>query len=206
MRILVTGGSGFLGQALTRALLLRGDEVIVLSRHPHKHSASKTGSLWVSDLEQIEGPVDAVINLTGENLFSHPWTARRRETLRDSRIAFTWKLVSWICSQAEPPEVLLSGSAIGFYGIGGELALTEDSPPGSDWASNMVGDWEKATAPATSIGVRTVLLRTGLVLGDGGLRSRWPDLLVAALIAGLAISAGFAVMRQARGELAQSAG
>src|SRR5690606_21371837 len=152
MRILVTGGSGFLGQALTRALLLRGDEVIVLSRHPHKHSASKTGSLWVSDLEQIEGPVDAVINLTGENLFSHPWSARRREALRDSRIAFTWKLVSWICSQAEPPEVLLSGSAIGFYGIGGELALTEDSPPGSDWASNMVGDWEKATAPATSIG------------------------------------------------------
>jgi len=169
MRILVTGGSGFLGQALTRALLLRGDEVIVLSRQPQKHTARKAGSSWASALDQIEHPVDAVINLTGENLFSHPWTARRRERLRDSRIAFTWKLVSWICSQVEPPRVLLSGSAIGFYGIGGEQALTEDSPAGTDWASTLVGDWEKATAPAASIGVRTVLLRTGLVLGDGGL-------------------------------------
>lgn len=169
MRILVAGGSGFLGQALTKALLLRGDEVVVLSRQPQKYAASKAGSIWLSDLNQIERPVDAVINLTGENLFSHPWTAQRREKLRDSRIAFTWKLVSWICSQVEPPRVLLSGSAIGFYGIGGEQALTEDSPPGTDWASTMVRDWERATAPAASIGVRTVLLRTGLVLGEGGL-------------------------------------
>ena len=77
--------------------------------------------------------------------------------------------MSWICAQGEPPRVLLSGSAIGFYGIGGEQALTEDSAAGTDWASTMVGDWEKSTTPAASVGVRTVLLRTGLVLGDGGL-------------------------------------
>ncbi|MDP1931317.1 MAG: TIGR01777 family oxidoreductase [Gammaproteobacteria bacterium] len=168
MRILITGGSGFLGQALTKALLSRGDEVIGASRRPQKQ-VGKAASTWVSDLNQIQGQVDAVINLTGENLFTHSWSAARKEVLRDSRIAFTWKLVSWICSQAEPPGILLSGSAIGFYGDGGELALTEDSPPGTDWASALVGDWEKATAPASSIGVRTVLLRTGLVLGDGGL-------------------------------------
>ena len=84
---------------------------------------------------------------------------RLRRPVEVTRIAFTWKLVSWICSQVEPPRVLLSGSAIGFYGIGGEQALTEDSPAGTDWASTLVGDWEKATAPAASIGVRTVLLR-----------------------------------------------
>ncbi|MES3008435.1 MAG: TIGR01777 family oxidoreductase [Pseudomonadota bacterium] len=169
MRILITGGSGFLGQAMSRAFTARGDEVYILSRHPQLHLLHKTGTHWIGSLDQLQQPIDTVLNLTGANLFSRPWTARRRQALRDSRIAATEKLVNWICSQPQPPRVLLSGSAIGFYGDGGEQALTEDCCAGSDWASTLVQDWEKAAALAAPAGVRTILLRTGLVLGDGGL-------------------------------------
>ena len=123
----------------------------------------------MSDLQQIRTPVDAVVNLAGANLFASPWTGARKQLLHDSRVALTWKLVSWMVSQEQPPKVLLTGSAIGFHGDGGEQALTEDSVPGNDWAATMVQDWEKAAQPAIDTGVRTVLLRTGLVLGHGGL-------------------------------------
>lgn len=169
MRVLVTGGSGFLGQALTRALLARGDEVIILSRNPATHVARRAGSGWVQELAQIDTPVDAVVNLAGANLFAAPWTQARKQLLHDSRVALTWKLASWILSQPTLPKVFLSGSAIGFHGDGGEQALTEQSPPGSDWAATLVQDWENATRRVEEAGVRTVLLRTGLVLGHGGL-------------------------------------
>jgi hypothetical protein len=169
MRVLVTGGSGFLGQALTRALLARGDEVIILSRNPATHVARRAGSVWVQELAQIDTPVDAVVNLAGANLFAAPWTQARKQLLHDSRVALTWKLASWILSQPTLPKVFLSGSAIGFHGDGGEQALTEQSPPGSDWAATLVQDWENATRRVEDAGVRTVLLRTGLVLGHGGL-------------------------------------
>ncbi len=169
MRVLVTGGSGFLGQALTRALLARGDEVIILSRNPATHIARRAGSVWVQDLQQIDTPVDAVVNLAGANLFAAPWTQARKQLLHDSRVALTWKLTSWILSQTTLPKVFLSGSAIGFHGDGGEQALTEQSPPGTDWAATLVQDWENATRRVEEAGVRTVLLRTGLVLGHGGL-------------------------------------
>ena len=169
MRVLVTGGSGFLGQALTRALLARGDEVIILSRNPATHIARRAGSVWVQDLQQIDTPVDAVVNLAGANLFAAPWTQARKQLLHDSRVALTWKLASWILSQTTLPKVFLSGSAIGFHGDGGEQALTEQSPPGTDWAATLVQDWENATRRVEEAGVRTVLLRTGLVLGHGGL-------------------------------------
>ncbi len=169
MRVLVTGGSGFLGQALTRALLARGDEVIILSRNPASHVARRAGSAWVQELAQIDTPVDAVVNLAGANLFAAPWTQARKQLLHDSRVALTWKLASWILSQPTLPKVFLSGSAIGFHGDGGEQALTEQSPLGSDWAATLVQDWENATRRVEEAGVRTVLLRTGLVLGRGGL-------------------------------------
>jgi uncharacterized protein (TIGR01777 family) len=169
MRILITGGSGFLGQALTRALLARGDEVIILSRTPARQHGKSYASTWVTDLDQIQGSVDAAINLAGANLFSHPWTRKRQQYLHDSRVATSWKLVSWLCSQDKPPQCLLSGSAVGFYGDQGEQALTEESPADSDWAATLVADWEQATEHAAATGIRTVLLRTGLVLGNGGL-------------------------------------
>ncbi len=166
MRILITGGSGFLGQALTEALLGRGEQVLILSRNAANFAKSKSASRWVSSLDEIDAPVDAVFNLTGANLFSRPWTRARKQELRDSRIALTHTLVGWLKQQAQAPRVLISGSAIGFYGDQGEAALTEQSAQGQDWASTLVADWEAAAA---KLDVRTVHLRTGLVLGDGGL-------------------------------------
>ncbi len=166
MRILITGGSGFLGQALTQALLGRGDEVLILSRDTSSNARNKQASHWLTSLEEIDAPIDAVFNLTGANLFSRPWTKARKRQLRDSRIALTESLVNWLAKQTQAPRVLLSGSAIGFYGDQGERELTEQSAQGHDWAAKLVADWEQAAA---NLGVRTVYLRTGLVLGDGGL-------------------------------------
>lgn len=166
MRILITGGSGFLGQSLTSALLARGDEVLILSRNPTSCAQSKFASVWVKSLDEIDTPIDAVFNLTGANLFSRPWTKTRKRELLNSRIAITQALVTWLSKQAQAPRVLLSGSAIGIYGDQGNATLTEQSEYGKDWAANLVADWEEAAANA---GIRTVNLRTGLVLGDGGL-------------------------------------
>ena len=166
MRILITGGSGFLGQALTQALLGRGDEVLILSRDASSNARNKQASQWLTSLDEIDAPIDAVFNLTGANLFSRPWTKARKRQLRDSRIALTESLVNWLAKQTQAPRVLLSGSAIGFYGDQGEQELTEQSAQGQDWAAKLVADWEEAAA---KLGVRTVYLRTGLVLGDGGL-------------------------------------
>ncbi len=166
MRILITGGSGFLGQALTQALLARGDEVCILSRSAARNAGRKQASQWVQSLTEITTPVDAVFNLTGENLFSRPWTEARKRQLRASRIDVTQTLVQWLHESGQVPRVLLSGSAIGFYGDKGELALGEEASSGEDWAAHLVADWEKAAA---SVDARIVYLRTGLVLGDGGL-------------------------------------
>ncbi|MFY0663434.1 MAG: TIGR01777 family oxidoreductase [Natronospirillum sp.] len=171
MRILITGGSGFLGQALAADLLLQGHELVVLSRQPDRQArrATHLPVQWVGSLEAISQPIDAVINLTGANLFALPWTESRKATLWHSRVTLTEQLVAWMLKQPIPPHTLLSGSAIGYYGDAGDTALTENSPVGTDWAAGMVAAWEQATEPAAAAGIRTIALRTGLVLGNGGL-------------------------------------
>ncbi len=171
MKVLITGGSGFLGQALSKALIARGDHVIVWSRDTSKHTPRKSASEWISSLEQISEAVDAVVNLAGANLFSGLWTQARKKTLRASRIDTTETLMDWLSRQDKAPRVLLTGSAIGFYGDCSDTALTEQAPKGSDWAAQLVADWEAAaqTASANLKDLRVVSLRTGLVLGNGGL-------------------------------------
>ncbi|WLD58043.1 TIGR01777 family oxidoreductase [Salinispirillum sp. LH 10-3-1] len=171
MRILITGGSGFLGQALAKDLQQHGHDVVILSRQPEQQArrATDTAALWVGSLDDIKEPVEAVVNLTGANLFALPWTEGRKATLWQSRVTLTEQLVAWMLKQPVPPHTLLSGSAIGFYGDAGDQPLTEDSPVGSDWAASMVAAWERATEPAAQAGIRTLNLRTGLVLGNGGL-------------------------------------
>ncbi len=170
MRILITGGSGFLGQALSKALIARGEHVIVWSRDTSKHRDNKTASAWVASLDDINESVDAVINLAGANLFAGLWTRARKETLRASRIDTTKTLMDWLGRQEKAPRVLLSGSAIGFYGNCADDSLTEQAPQGGDWAAQLVADWESATTTSANLkGLRVVYLRTGLVLGNGGL-------------------------------------
>jgi uncharacterized protein (TIGR01777 family) len=119
-------------------------------------------------------PVDAVINLAGAPIVDRLWTHKRKALLWSSRISLTETLLAWLESRKQKPQVLISGSAVGWYGDGGERELTEDSPPVSeDFASQLCIAWEETAQRAEAMGIRVVVIRTGLVLSaEGGFLSR----------------------------------
>lgn len=173
MDILLTGGTGLIGRALCRTLLAEGHRLTVLSRRPETVAArcgpgvQAIGSLdeWRPDRH-----FDAVINLAGEPIADHAWTTRYKQALLDSRVALTERLVARIAAAERKPAVLLSGSAVGYYGNGGERELDESAPAGKDFAAQLCETWEAAARAAEPHGVRACLLRTGLVLSrEGGL-------------------------------------
>lgn len=176
MRILITGGTGLIGRHLCRALLAEGHELTVLSRRPESVT-SKCGAT-VHAMAALDGwrpaqTFDAVINLAGEPIVDERWTAKRKQILRDSRVSLTEELVRHIAAAEHKPRVLLSASAIGYYGNGGDLMLDESSDPGKDFAAQLCQDWEGAARVAEDAGVRVCLLRSGLVLSkEGGLLGR----------------------------------
>lgn len=169
--ILVTGGTGFLGRALVSDFLEQGHRVTVLSRNP-----LTAGQLFanrvnvVSDWHMLPtgSHFDAVVNLAGEPIFGGRWTAARKQKLRDSRIALTERLVGYLATLAEKPEVLISGSAVGVYGDQGDAVLTENSPGKASFSQQLCADWENAARQAKNLGIRVCLIRTGLVLDNGG--------------------------------------
>ncbi len=176
MRILVTGGTGLIGRHLCKALLAEGHQLTVLSRQPETVAvkcgatvqAMSSLSEWLPD--RI---FDAVINLAGEPIVDAHWSEQRKQVLRDSRIGLTGKLVQCIATAKQNPSVLLSGSAVGYYGDGGDMELDETAPAGNDFAAQLCIDWEEAALAAKGHGVRVCLLRTGLVLSkNGGLLER----------------------------------
>lgn len=173
MRILITGGTGLIGRHLCRALLVQGHLLTVLSRRPET-VAVKCGAAVqaMASLEEWrpDRTFDAVINLAGEPIVDALWSAKRKQVLRDSRIALTEKLVQCIAAANQKPSVLLSGSAVGYYGNGGDNELYESTSAGNDFAASLCRDWERAALTGKASGVRVCQLRTGLVLSrDGGL-------------------------------------
>ncbi|MDA0791333.1 MAG: TIGR01777 family oxidoreductase [Proteobacteria bacterium] len=171
MHILVTGGTGFIGRALCRALIARGDHVSVYSRRPE--TVTRLCGSGVNPLEALDQvddiQTDAVVNLAGESIAGGLWTASRKQLLRDSRVGLTEELCSRLARAPHPPPVFISGSATGFYGNGADSPLTEDSDPASsDFAQQLCQDWEEAADLATYWGARVVKLRIGLVMGPGG--------------------------------------
>jgi hypothetical protein len=177
MQILLTGATGTLGRPLCAELQASGHRLTVLSRqHPERVRAlcGEGIEVW-SDLAawSPQRHFDAVINLAGEPIADARWTAARKARLRDSRIALTQQLVQRIAAAHTKPAVLLSGSAVGLYGEGGDALFTETAPPASDFAAQLCADWEAAARPVQALGVRLCWLRTGLVLArDGGLLAR----------------------------------
>jgi len=180
MRILITGGTGFIGKALCTRLLAQGHGLTVLSRQPDTVATRLSpeitawGSLaqWSPDI-----PFDAVVNLAGLPILDAAWTNTRKQALRDSRVGLTEQLAARIQAADQPPGLLLSGSAIGYYGDTGEGLITEDSPVGGDFGAILCADWEQAARMAGAVGTRVCLLRTGLVLHrSGGMLGRmlWP--------------------------------
>ena len=169
--VAITGASGLVGAALAGSLSADGVRVVRLVRRepgPGADEVRWSPSEGFVDAEALEG-VDAVVHLAGESLASGRWTEARKALIRDSRVEGTRTLVDAITRMRRKPRVLVSASAIGYYGAHrGETLLTEGSPPGDDFLARVCVTWEAAAAPAREAGVRTVLLRTGLVLSAKG--------------------------------------
>jgi len=168
MTLLIAGGSGFLGSALAKAFRAAGHRVMILTRRPQRDgdvrwSTKATDTSWRHALERS----DAVINLAGESIAGRRWTEERKRELRAGRMEATQALVSAIAAASRAPAVFVSASAIGFYGVHGDDALTEQSPPGNDFLGSLCRDWETLAIEASSRS-RVVLLRTGLVLAREG--------------------------------------
>lgn len=173
MKILISGGSGFLGTELSQTLLKQGHRVTITSRNPAAHqSDSGIRVRQLSDLSPTDY-FDVVINLAGAGIADQRWSELRKQELRDSRLNTTQALLDWMQTAVQKPSLFLSGSAIGFYGAQGETELTETSEPHLEFVHQLCADWEDTAKVAEELGVRTVLLRTGVVLHpDGGMLKR----------------------------------
>lgn len=176
MHILLTGGTGLIGRALCQRWLADGHRLTVWSRTPETVPARCGSSVrGIGRLDELgEEPLDAVVNLAGAPIADRPWTRRRREQLWASRIGLTEQLLAWLEQRQARPRVLISGSAVGWYGDGGEHELREaDQPVQPDFASRLCGAWEETALRAETLGLRVVLVRTGLVLArEGGFLTR----------------------------------
>lgn len=178
-KVLITGGSGLIGTALTRELAGAGYEVVVLSRSPEEVRGLPAGARAVGwDAETAEGwgaeaeGAAGIVNLAGANLSDRPWSEERKAALRQSRLASTAAVIDAIRRArergADPPRVLLQGSAVGYYGSRADQELTEESPAGTGFMARLCVEWEAASDPAIGLGVRRALLRSGVVLSTEG--------------------------------------
>jgi len=171
MRILLTGGTGLIGRALCSHWTKQGHELIVWSRNPQLVPELCSGAHGIASLQELEGtvPLDAVVNLAGSPIADRRWTAARRKQLWTSRVDLTHQLVEWMGRQPHKAKVLLSGSAVGWYGDGGERTLNESSPQGqTDFGSELCMAWEQEAERARQHGVRVALLRTAPILAPAG--------------------------------------
>ena len=175
MNIVLAGGTGFLGRPLTESLVRAGHDVIVLTRGSSGSIAAGARAVtW--DPNGNSGPwaaaidgADAVVNLAGEPIAGKRWTAAHKQRILDSRVHATRSLAAAIGGAAAPPSVLVSGSAVGYYGPLGDEPVTEEHPAGSDFLGQVCRQWEQEASRAASAHTRVTCVRTGIVLEkDGG--------------------------------------
>ncbi len=176
MNVLVSGSSGLIGTALTQRLESEGHRVIRLVRSGPVGDTGRSGAVrWdpgagVIDLAELDrtGPVHAVVHLAGAGIGDKRWSPKRKKEIIESRTASTTLLVDSILALPARPSVLVSASAVGYYGVRGEEPLTEASSAGDDFLAEVCQAWEAAASPAAAGGIRTVLVRTGIVLSRSG--------------------------------------
>jgi uncharacterized protein len=174
MDVAITGAGGLIGSALARALRADGHRVRPLVRRPSDDPAAVRWdpAAGTIDTEGLRG-VDAVVHLAGAGIGDKRWSAARKREILDSRTRGTGLVARTLAAMDEPPAVLVSASAVGFYGNPGDEVVTERSPQGDDFLADLVGQWEAAAQPAVDAGIRTVHPRTGVVLaGQGGILPR----------------------------------
>ena len=169
MRVAITGASGLVGSALVPYLTTEGHEVVRLVRRAPK---AKDEVRWEPDAGAIDASalegVDAVVHLAGENIAEGRWTESRKARLRSSRVGPTRLLADALAGLSRKPRVLVSSSAVGYYGSRGDAWMTEKDEPSDGFLSRLTVEWENAAARATRAGIRVVCLRTGIVLSPSG--------------------------------------
>ena len=173
--VLVTGATGFIGSRLVASLTGAGHQVIALVRNPAKAGGLPPPITLITSLDQIpaDGRIDAIVNLAGEPIGNGLWTEAKRRKILDSRINMTGDVVRLIARLDRKPAVLVSGSAIGWYGLWQDQRLTESAKSHACFSHELCDAWENAARPATEHGVRVAFLRIGLVLGtEGGFITR----------------------------------
>jgi uncharacterized protein (TIGR01777 family) len=183
MKIVIAGGSGFLGSALARELTATGHQVFVLTRQSSDKVPPKTGVTRVTwtpngkagEWAAVINGADAVVNLAGESIAAKRWSEPQKAKLRNSRLLATGSLTSAIRTAMPPPRALVSGSAVGYYGDRGDETLTEASPPGNDFLAGVAREWEAAASQVADL-TRVALIRTGIVLDrrEGALAKMLP--------------------------------
>ena len=171
MKIAITGASGLIGRSLTTSLANDGHQVVPVVRRPTSgatESIEWNPAAGTIEAAKFEG-VDAVVHLAGAGIGDKRWSESYKREILESRTKGTALLANTLASLDAPPSVMVSGSAIGFYGDTGNNAVDESAPAGNDFLANVCVEWEAATAPAVDSGIRVPFLRTGIVLtADGG--------------------------------------
>ncbi|WP_416138269.1 TIGR01777 family oxidoreductase [Halomonas sp. HK25] len=174
MRVLITGGSGFVGQRLCQHLAEAGHRLLVVSRDPEAVRARlpKGSDIRRSVLDFVDTPPEAIVNLAGESIAAKRWSDDQKKRLIDSRVNITRDLVI-LCEQLKasgdrPPRVMVSASAMGYYGDQGDREVSEETPPHDEFAHRLCKRWEDTAREAKDFGTRVALLRIGLVLDTGG--------------------------------------
>ncbi|MBU3701797.1 MAG: TIGR01777 family protein [Acidimicrobiia bacterium] len=178
MQIAITGATGLIGTSLGRALRAEGHEVVPIVRRPvadGERAVRWDPAAGTIDAAALEG-IDAVVHLAGAGIGDHRWTEDYRREILDSRVRGTELLAGALAGLERRPSVLVSGSAIGFYGDTGDTAVDESAPAGDGFLADVCVGWEGATALAADAGIRVALLRTGIVLdrSGGALRKMLP--------------------------------
>ena len=166
-KVLLTGGTGFVGHRLQSALVASGHSLTVVTRHPERHRTARSGVEyvgWLPDLARQQ----AVVHLAGEPLFGRRWSAAVKKDIRSSRVDSTRRLVDAMAAASQRPEVFVCASAIGYYGDRGDEVLSESSAAGPGILSEVCQAWEAEALRAEELGVRVVRVRIGVVLGPGG--------------------------------------
>lgn len=173
MNVLVTGGTGFVGNILVDLLCARSDRVTILTRTPERFRSARAVPAGRAGTSYAKWPVDvsrfdAIVNLAGAGVMDRRWNKAYKAELRSSRIDLTRDVVTAIGTATKRPRVLVSASAIGYYGDRGEELLPESAPAGDDFLAHLCVDWEREANAATAHGVRVTTVRIGLVLGAQG--------------------------------------
>jgi uncharacterized protein (TIGR01777 family) len=175
MRVLITGGSGLIGRALAANLVRDGNEVIILSRRPGQITGLPEGvsARWwdghtTEGWHSLVNGTDAVINLAGENISSGRWTKERKHHILESRLNAGRAVVRAVEAAARKPHIIVQASGVGYYGPCGDEEITEETQPGHDFLAQLAVDWEASTASLEGLGIRRVVIRTGVVLSTAG--------------------------------------